>query len=427
MERMEISAYPPDFAAVLRSRWQSQGLAEDVLPSEEVVALLLDTMYQASLLREESFQVQCRIIHAPEEVFETEIADGARGLHVLRFVEPVDYTAHNLRKLAAAAGYYRALLAVSLTRSGRLSVWGMVITGTDWVNHTEGGRADAVSLPNRLVIQVLAPGHLVAASGIARVLESRGGKLLTEGFDPFRSEWLPAKFGAIRKSLLEELQANSTLAWGCRVGDTFVKDVAQSLVRRALRLVRTRGHGGMLVYLPEDANASSIADQWFRFRVRFRPDDSSLRFRRLMIPLLKRVVAIGESLNMDVITFEDYQQMLDVELASIDDALIEFSHLLADLMSVDGSLVLDRSFQLIGFGAEIMGDSHVYRIHRALDLEANQTVEEPSDSSGTRHRSAYRLVSGLKEAIAVVVSQDGDVRFVAHVKEKLTYWPYAVT
>ena len=116
--------------------------------------------------------------------------------------------------------------------------------------------------------------------------------------------------------------------------------------------------------------------------------------------------------------------MRDTELAAFDDELIQFGHFLADLMSVDGSLVLDRSFRLIGFGGEILGDSPARVIHRALDLEAESCLAEPADSSGTRHRSAYRLVKGFPEAIAIVVSQDGDVRFVAHHNQKLAYWPY---
>ncbi len=93
-------------------------------------------------------------------------------------------------------------------------------------------------------------------------------------------------------------------------------------------------------------------------------------------------------------------------------------------MSVDGSLVLNDDFRLIGFGGEILGESHVRKIHRACDLEADQVIVEPADSAGTRHRSAYRLVDGTRDAIALIVSQDGDVHFVAHHREKLTYWPY---
>ncbi len=116
--------------------------------------------------------------------------------------------------------------------------------------------------------------------------------------------------------------------------------------------------------------------------------------------------------------------MSDRMLERYEATLIELSHFFADLMHVDGALVLDHSFRLIGFGAEILGDSHVHTIHRALDLEATNTRAERADTSGTRHRSAYRLVSGISDSIAVVVSQDGDVRFVANHNDKLTYWPY---
>ena len=136
------------------------------------------------------------------------------------------------------------------------------------------------------------------------------------------------------------------------------------------------------------------------------------------------MLEVGTELGLPVCHWSDYQQMHDSELAVLDDSLIGFGHFLADLMSVDGCLVLDHNFRLVGFGGEILGESHVREIHRARDLEAEQTIVEQADTAGTRHRSAYRLVNGSHDTIALVVSQDGDVRFVAHHRDKLTYWPY---
>jgi DNA integrity scanning protein DisA with diadenylate cyclase activity len=127
---------------------------------------------------------------------------------------------------------------------------------------------------------------------------------------------------------------------------------------------------------------------------------------------------------MTEITWNDYRRIIDPEVEDLDEALMEFAHLLADFMSVDGAVVLDRAFRVIGFGAEILGDSHVSTIRRALDLEADRTISEPADASGTRHRAAYRLVSGVPDVLALVVSQDGAVRFVASHNQQLTYWPY---
>jgi hypothetical protein len=40
-------------------------------------------------------------------------------------------------------------------------------------------------------------------------------------------------------------------------------------------------------------------------------------------------------------------------LAELDEAIFEYAHLVADLMAVDGALVLTAARDIIGFGAEI--------------------------------------------------------------------------
>ncbi|SMP72210.1 hypothetical protein SAMN06265222_11513 [Neorhodopirellula lusitana] len=435
----DFSAYPGSIAAALRARWLGQGLDATLLPGDPTLVALLDTMYQASLLREEGVPVQCRVMFADPQTVADGCDDSVGTLHVLTFDQPTPLSAHNLRKLAAAAGFYRAVLGVMMDDDGLLVVWGMLVTGTDWVNRTQetgdkaGGRQN-VRLPPNLLVQVLSPGHLIAASGYTRVLESSRGQLHTDGFDPFQSLWLQRRFRSVRETLMSELDehrknSESMPPASCRVCDHFIRDVAQATVKRTLRLVRTRRHGGILVYLPTGAgnpgsDESSRLDEWFRFRVRFTADESTLRFRRLIVRLLQRVAVVGDAHGMDLVTWDDCQHMQDAEISQVTEALIEFSHLLADLMSVDGSLVLDHTFQLIGFGGEILGNSHARKIHQALDLEVESYVVEPADTSGTRHRSAYRLVSGCHEALAVIVSQDGDVRFVAQHEGNLTYWPY---
>lgn len=417
------SSYPAEIASALRERWAADGYPSAALPNEAALAVLVDAMYQASLLREEGDSVQCRIIVAPPETFANVLDEDGGELNVLRFKEIRGFTPHELRKLAAAASYYRAMLAVEVDRVGTPVIWGMVVTGTKWVNRFGGDRYDEAPLPPNLVLQVLAPGHLLAASGYNRILESAGGRLLLEGLDPFRSNWLSARFSLVRNSLLAELKVVLPDAGSTQICEWFVRDVAQSVFRRVLGLVRTRGHGGMLVYLPEGAGPE-LVDQWFRFRVQFAEDDAVLWFRKLIIRLMKRVLEVGGALGLPVCTWNDYRKMHDAELAELDDALIGFGHFLADLMSVDGSLILDRNLRLIGFGGEILGESRVTHVHRALDLEAERSIAEAADSSGTRHRAAYRFVNAEPDAIAVVVSQDGDVRFVAQHNGKLAWWPY---
>lgn len=420
------SFYPPELAAAIRENWIESAFDPELLPDQATLEQAADVTYQASLLREEAEPVRCRVMLATPQEFRPYEAVGRDGLAAMRFRRPTPFAAHELRKLSAAAGYYRSTLAVDRDADGHLQIWGMIFTGTRWLSQIHDADPHVSPLPPNLAIQVVAPGHLIVSSGHRRLLETSGGELLSEAFDPFLSEWLPLRFQPERASLLENA-ATAPLPMGIdgtRLCDSFVKDAAQNVIRRTLNLVRSRGHGGTLVYLSANAGRDAHTSGLFRFRVAFEEDDATLRFRHLMRKLLQRVLEIGFAQKAPEVTWGIYRAMHDAELAELDDAIVEFAHFLADLMAPDGALVLDRQFRIIGFGAEILGESHVREIHRALDLEASQTSLEPADRAGTRHRSAYRLVSAAPEALVLVVSQDGGVRFVAQKDDKLTYWPY---
>ncbi len=77
----------------------------------------------------------------------------------------------------------------------------------------------------------------------------------------------------------------------------------------------------------------------------------------------------------------------------------------------------------MGFGGMISGRLRdVETVWRALDLEGERVAEEETGDVGARHRSAYRLCGALPGAVAVVVSQDGGVRWVCQKDGRVTYW-----
>ncbi|MDP8973326.1 MAG: DNA integrity scanning protein DisA nucleotide-binding domain protein, partial [Actinomycetota bacterium] len=122
----------------------------------------------------------------------------------------------------------------------------------------------------------------------------------------------------------------------------------------------------------------------------------------------------------------EYEASSDRKLAELEEAIFEVAHLIAAFSAVDGAAVITKRFELLGFGAEISGKlPEVKTVARALDIEGKRTVQEGIEGVGTRHRSAYRLCSELKEAVAVVISQDGGARFVKWKDGALTYWDQA--
>jgi DNA integrity scanning protein DisA with diadenylate cyclase activity len=107
----------------------------------------------------------------------------------------------------------------------------------------------------------------------------------------------------------------------------------------------------------------------------------------------------------------------------VDEALFETAHLIASLAAADGAVVMSKQNELLGFGGMVSGRlPDVERVGRALDLEGEKVAEEETGNVGARHRSAYRLADALPGSVAVVISQDGGVRFVCRKGGRVTYW-----
>ncbi len=121
--------------------------------------------------------------------------------------------------------------------------------------------------------------------------------------------------------------------------------------------------------------------------------------------------------------WKEYQESNDEGIAALEEAILEVAHLVAALATTDGAVVMTKRYELLGFGGEISGKlPGVDTVLRALDVEGSMVEEEPTEIVGTRHRSAYRLCKELPDVLTVVVSKDGDVRFVRRQGDGVTYW-----
>jgi len=123
------------------------------------------------------------------------------------------------------------------------------------------------------------------------------------------------------------------------------------------------------------------------------------------------------------IGWDSYQSSAAAQVAEIDESLFEVAQLLADLTRVDGTVLMTDSLEVLGFGVEIAGElPEVAQVARARDLDGNDREWVRTDRVGTRHRSAYRLCQALHDALALVVSQDGGLRFIRWHGDAVTYW-----
>jgi DNA integrity scanning protein DisA with diadenylate cyclase activity len=66
-------------------------------------------------------------------------------------------------------------------------------------------------------------------------------------------------------------------------------------------------------------------------------------------------------------------------------------------------------------------------VWRALDAEGRERVEDDVENVGTRHRAAYRFVQDHPRGLAIVISHDGGVSFVANRDGEVVSWQQSVS
>jgi hypothetical protein len=415
-------SYPSQFAELIRKAWPENAIA--ALPNDAHLRQILDTAYHASLLQEEQRPVSFRLLLArPEDV--TNDTPSTLGIAAFNLDRPRPLNEQEIRRLCMAADFYRSLIAIAPNSNDHLKIWGIAVSGTRWVNRIDGGRFWGTPLPEQLVIQATAPGQLAILLGDKRIAALNQGQVGTYAFYVFSSEWLRNSFNSVRqdnRAELSQLLADLPIE---PINIDFFRVMIQNVLRRTFSVVRNAKHGGTLVMIdPLDESALTRNPETLcRFKYQLTGATARERLRHLMIRAVRRLAELTTEKKIPGVGWNEYQSIEDRELTELDEDLFQYAHFLGDLMSVDGALIMTKRQGLLGFGAELRVNSpNLTGVRKALDVEATLWSNESLDDVGTRHRAVYRLCDQFPNAIAIVISQDGSVRFVKKHNGAVTYW-----
>jgi hypothetical protein len=276
------------------------------------------------------------------------------------------------------------------------------------------------------IIHVTGPGTLAvrAAGNLVGALER--GILVDATLDVFDSDWLPGMFARERDEIRAEHDAvQASTSSPTSADHSLVGKVSQHMVRRTIQLIRGSRHGGMLLVVNRDPEAREGGLHGLRLKHRFAEDEPARRYHALLLRILDGLAASTSKPSVD---WSDFAADPSPTLEKLEQAVFEWSRVLANLAAIDGAVVIDKRFALIGFGAEVSAELPApRRVFRALDLEAQARESEEVENVGTRHRAAYRFVNDHPDGLAVVISQDGGVSFVAKRGEDVVFWQQSVS
>ena len=424
-------AYPSDLSALVLQRWgdaRAAGRTESVPPDQASLNVILSTCYQATLLREEGRPVTFRLAVSEPEAFDR-AAGPPSGLHRLVFTRRLPLDPHELRRLAPAASFSRSLIGTSLTATGDPEMWGIIHSGPQWLQSVRGGRAREQAIPHVLIIAATGPGRLLVSIGAITLAELKSGTLSGLELDLFQSRWMQDRLGEMGQVHATAQGGDGQFVHGRTTerAAQFAAVLAGHVLRRMVATVRAAQHGGTLIVLPQSRARELLTQaQHVRVKYAFVDEEPRRRIATLVGSIMRELV--GSEPSGTAMRWDAYESSTAGQVGELDEALFEVAHLLVDLTHVDGTVLITNSLEVLGFGVEIAGDlPEVARVARSLDLEGTDREWVRTDREGTRHRSAYRLCQAIHDALALVVSQDGALRFVRWHEDGVTYWEQLAT
>ncbi len=413
-------AYPPDLASFVEANWP----ADSPLPlSSDLFEEALAVAFHASLTTEETRPTRFRLLlSAPEQLPEAGVP--TQGALRLKLEEGRLLTAHELRRLAPAAPFETSLIGAH-AQEGKLRIWGIAHSGPAWLSPTWGGRGVVPNWTYDPIVHVTGPGHLAVRCAGKLIGAIERGLVVDATLDVFDSEWLPAMFAHERehvRALHAASQANAPSPTAAE--HSLIGKVGQHMLRRAIQLVRGAHHGGLILVLDTEGEEACRASG-LRLKYPLAQDEPSHRYRSLLMRILDAVAA---TTNKPSVGWSDFSSSDDAQFASLEAEVFELSRVIANLTAIDGALVLDKRLGILGFGAEVSAElPSPQRVYRALDAEGVEREAEDVENVGTRHRAAYRFVNDHPKGLAVVVSQDGGVSFVANRDGQVVFWEQSVS
>jgi Probable sensor domain DACNV len=418
-------AYPTDLADLVLTRWHEATAAGRIHlppPATATLANLLSICYQATLLREEGRPVTFRLALSEPAAFEPSVGPPT-GLHRLVFTRSLPLDQHELRRLAPAVEFSRSLIGATAA-GGEPRIWGVIHSGPQWLQSVRGGRGTEQTIPPVLTVAATGPGRLMVTAGAVTLAELRNGTLSGRAVDVFEAQWLHARLSDVGRLTYAAHMRDREQAGGPRaeIHPTFGAVLAGHVLRRIVATIRAAQHGGTLIIVPSGRVPELLLDgRYMRVKYGFTEEEPRRRILTLMGHIMNDL-AKGEA-GGKVVGWSAYEASRSQQLSQLDEALFEVAHLVADLTRVDGTVIMTDCLEILGFGVEIAGElPEVRRVARAQDLEGVEREWVRTDRVGTRHRSAYRLCQAVHDALALVVSQDGGLRFIRWHDDGVAYW-----
>lgn len=415
--------FPEDLAEHVHSHLVSR---KQQPPSVRILGRLFETLYFASLKVEESQPISCRIAFIDRKRPDPDPPERitATRWKVFALATDLPLTVRNLVKLSTAVDPWGSTLAVDTDSKGVLRIWGLIDQSVHYSAHVVREAKNGVEMPGMFQAVIQGTGeiavyrqYLLLGSLKQDTLIKRQQRVFQSG--PVHSK-LMKSIKEFRRAVREEV--GNRLYDDRGHWDESLEGSWISALCRILIGIHKYQHGGAVLISDEGLGLNP------KYSLAYdRLSDSVFRASMLSIKHTACSDVIYEKyLNTDTdeipISLYLNESVDGAELNDTNDELTGCVRFLASLSRVDGLIWLDSRLRLKAFGVEITVKEEPENAVIAQNSRATQTKKLELNDYGTRHRSMLRYCATNPDSVGFVVSQDGDVRAITLVGNRVVLW-----
>ena len=425
-------SYPHDLSDAILRLWTSSSVLQTSeengkLPDRETLEYLISTCYQTSMLHEELRSQQFRIILCDPSEFPQELGP-PHGFLRLVFREPLAFHVYELLKLSPASEFESSLIGIRHNTTEGLQIWGLINSGTRWIQAFRGGSKVIIPLPDALVLDIAGPGSIRAYRGSNILAQLSGGRVIMPHRNVLYSRWIAQRTADFQDEIMEAhvaSRSNSNEVWAT-VSQHIISRLYEQVIKRIISSIRNKKHGGTIITFPRSFMQMILSPNPYIFiKYLFRDEDPVRRLRKLIVGIMNELAKhYGKYGDPDkIVGWSEYVASNHETLLELDESLFEYARFVANLAAVDGAVVFAKGLELIGFGGVIKGAfGREDLIARAMDAEGEERTYELAEGVGTRHLAAYHICKEIQDVLAIVISQDGNTRIVKWMNGYVTFW-----
>ena len=398
-------------------------------PDEEIVVDLLETMYYASLRTEEAEPVIFHVVFLdPAQPDPKPPRNPAKDRwRYVPFSEPIPFSVSNVVKIAKSSDLRTSSFVIWPDKSDTLFIWGLVDQQNRF--HKFLNRSDQIETERPGIFQasVEGIGIIVVYMRYEKVAELRVNELIRYSLDLFRqspirdllSSGIERYLQAVRSNIPDDIYQSE----GHR--DEFHTQQWLSVLCRILLRVQKIKKGGAIL-ITSEISASALNVKYGIDYDRLPASLEANAITKIKTDYLEQhLLGLNESKPKEIPSNQYFQlRRLEKELRANKNEIDGVIWFIALLTRVDGLVVMDPNLSVRGYGVEIKNWQEPDNLFIASDRMATPAKLRPATYKhfGTRHRSMMRYCAQNPGSIGFVVSQDGEVRVMTMVEERLVIW-----